>query len=208
MLQILAATTNQHKIQEFQAMLDASADSGRVCIISPDTIKDFPVIVENGTSFEENARIKAGQAARYADMAAFADDSGLEVAALGGAPGIYSARYGGENASYAEKMAKLLDELKNFDDRRARFVCVIALAYRGDIVETFRGEVTGHIAPEPRGTEGFGYDPIFIPDGYDKTFGELGEEVKSKLSHRARAFALAAEFVHRELQTMDDFEFV
>ena len=208
MLQILAATTNKHKIQEFQAMLGASVDSGRVGIISPETIKGFPEIIENGTTFEENARIKAGQAARYADMAAFADDSGLEVRALGGAPGIYSARYGGENATYAEKMAKLLDELKNFDDRRARFVCVIALAYRGDIVETFRGEVTGRIAFEPRGTEGFGYDPIFIPDGYDKTFGELGEEVKSKLSHRARAFALAAEFVHRELQTMDDFEFV
>ena len=208
MLQILAATTNKHKIQEFQAMLNASADSDRVCIISPVTIKGFPEIVENGTTFDENARIKAGQAARYADMAAFADDSGLEVLALGGAPGIYSARYAGENATYPEKMAKLLAELKNFDDRRARFVCVIALAYRGDIVETFRGEVTGTIAPEPRGTEGFGYDPIFIPDGYDRTFGELGEEVKSKLSHRARAFALAAEFVHRELQTMDDFEFV
>ncbi len=208
MLQILAATTNKHKIQEFQAMLGASADSGRVGIISPDSIRGFPEIIENGTTFEENARIKAGQAARYADMAAFADDSGLEVKALGGAPGIYSARYGGENATYAEKMAKLLDELKNFDDRRARFVCVIALAYRGDIVETFRGEVTGRIAFVPRGMEGFGYDPIFIPDGYDKTFGELGEEIKSKISHRARAFALAAEFVHRELQTMDDFEFV
>ena len=208
MLQILAATTNKHKIQEFQAMLDASADSSRVCIISPETIKGFPEIIENGTTFEENARIKAGQAARYADMAAFADESGLEVAALGGAPGIYSARYGGENATYAEKMAKLLKELENVDDRRARFVCVIALAYRGDIVETFRGEVTGRIAFEPHGTDGFGYDPIFIPDGYDKTFGELGEDVKSKISHRARAFALAADFVHRELQTMDDFEFV
>lgn len=208
MLQILAATTNKHKIQEFQSMLDASADSGRVCIISPDTIKDFPEIIENGATFEENARIKASQAARYADMAAFADDSGLEVAALGGAPGIYSARYGGENATYPEKMAKILKELENAPDRRARFVCVIALAYRGDIVETFRGEVTGRIAPEPRGTDGFGYDPIFIPDGYDKTFGELGEEIKSRISHRARAFALAADFVHRELQTMDDFEFV
>ena len=208
MLQILAATTNKHKIQEFQSMLDVSADSGRVSIISPDTIKDFPEIVENGATFEENARIKASQAARYADMAAFADDSGLEVAALGGAPGIYSARFGGENATYPEKMAKILKELENASDRRARFVCVIALAYRGDIVETFRGEVTGRIAPEPRGTEGFGYDPIFIPDGYDKTFGELGEEVKSRISHRARAFALAADFVHRELQTMDDFEFV
>ena len=208
MLQILAATTNKHKIQEFQAMLDATVDAGRVAILSPDTIPGFPELVENGTTFEENARLKAGQAARYADMAAFADDSGLEVMALGGAPGIYSARYAGENATYPEKMAKLLAELKDFDDRRARFVCVIALAYRGDIVETFRGEVTGTIAPEPRGTEGFGYDPIFIPDGYDKTFGELGEEVKSKISHRARAFALAADFIHRELQTMDDFEFV
>ena len=208
MLQILAATTNKHKIREFQAMLDVSADSGRVCIISPDSIKGFPEIVENGSSFEENARIKAGQAASYADMAAFADDSGLEVAALGGAPGIYSARYGGENAPYPEKIAKLLKELENVGDRRARFVCVIALAYRGDIVETFRGEVTGRIALEPRGSQGFGYDPVFIPDGYDRTFGELGEEVKSKISHRARAFALAAEFIHRELQTMDDFEFV
>ena len=208
MLQILAATTNKHKILEFQTMLDASADSGRVCIISPDSIKGFPEIIENGATFEENARIKASQAARYADMAAFADDSGLEVAALGGAPGIYSARYAGENATYPEKMAKILKELENASDRRARFVCVIALAYRGDIVETFRGEVTGHIAQQPRGTEGFGYDPIFIPDGYDKTFGELGEEIKSRISHRARAFALAADFVHRELQTMDDFEFV
>ena len=208
MLQILAATTNKHKIQEFQAMLDVSADSGRVSIISPDSIKGFPVIVENGSSFEENARIKAGQAASYADMAAFADDSGLEVAALGGAPGIFSARYGGENATYPEKIAKLLKELENAGDRSARFVCVIALAYRGDIVETFRGEVAGRIAFEPRGSQGFGYDPVFIPDGYDRTFGELGEEVKSKISHRARAFALAAEFIHRELQTMDDFEFV
>ena len=208
MLQILAATTNKNKIREFQAMLDVSADSGRVCIISPDSIKGFPEIAENGSSFEENARIKAGQAASYADMAAFADDSGLEVAALGGAPGIYSARYGGENATYPEKIAKLLKEIENAEDRRARFVCVIALAYRGDIVETFRGEVTGRIAFEPRGSQGFGYDPVFIPDGYDRTFGELGEDVKSKISHRARAFALAAEFIHRELQTMDDFEFV
>ena len=208
MLQILAATTNKHKIQEFQAMLDATVDAGRVAILSPDTIPGFPELVENGATFEENARLKAGQAARYADRAAFADDSGLEVAALNGAPGVYSARYAGDGATDARRIEKLLKELEGKTDRRARFVCVIALAYRGDIVETFRGEVTGTIAPEPRGTEGFGYDPIFIPDGYDRTFGELGEEVKSKLSHRARAFTLAAEFVHRELQTMDDFEFV
>ena len=208
MLQILAATTNQHKIQEFQAMLDATVDAGRVAILSPDTIPGFPELVENGTTFEENTCLKAGQAARYADRAAFADDSGLEVAVLNGAPGVYSARYAGEGATDAQRIEKLLKELEGKTDRRARFVCVIALAYRGDIVETFRGEVTGRIADAPRGTQGFGYDPVFIPDGYDKTFGELGEEVKSKISHRARAFALAADFIHRELQTMDDFEFV
>jgi XTP/dITP diphosphohydrolase len=121
---------------------------------------------------------------------------------------VFSARYAGEGATDAQRIEKLLKELEGKADRRARFVCVIALAYRGDIVETFRGEVTGRIADAPRGTQGFGYDPVFIPDGYDKTFGELGEEVKSKISHRARAFALAADFIHRELQTMDDFEFV
>ena len=93
-------------------------------------------------------------------------------------------------------------------DRTARFVCVIALAYRGDVVATFRGEVTGKIADAPRGTEGFGYDPVFIPDGYDRTFAELGAEIKDQISHRANAFAKTVQFIGSELETMDDFEFV
>ena len=204
---LLLATGNAHKVREIKEIFAEQGLAGWE-IADLSAYPEYEPPEEDGDSFRANAAIKAAAAARMSGLIALADDSGLAVDYLGGAPGIYSARYAGENATYPEKMAKLLAELKNFDDRRARFVCVIALAYRGDIVETFRGEVTGTIAPEPRGTAGFGYDPIFIPDGYDRTFGELGEEVKSKLSHRARAFALAAEFVHRELQTMDDFEFV
>ena len=120
-------------------------------------------------------------------MAAFADDSGLEVEALDGAPGIYSARY----ATDAQRIAKLLDAMKGKTNRKARFVCVIAIAYRGDDVALFRGEVHGTIAEAPRGSNGFGYDPVFIPGGYDKTFGELPSDVKEAISHRANAIAKA-----------------
>lgn len=206
MLQLLAATSNKHKIAEFQEMLSKNGLS--VTIISPDTIRDFPELAENGTTFEENACQKAITASKYADMSAFADDSGLEVKALHGAPGVFSARYAGDDATDADRIAKLLKEMEGVTDRTARFVCVIALAYRGDVVATFRGEVTGKIADAPRGTEGFGYDPIFIPDGYDQTFAELGATVKDGISHRANAFAKTAKFIGSELETMDDFEFV
>ena len=141
-------------------------------------------------------------------MAAFADDSGLVVEALDGAPGIYSARYAGEGATSAQRIAKLLDAMKGKTDRRAKFVCAIAIAYRGDDVALFRGEVCGTIADAPRGTNGFGYDPVFIPDGYDKTFGELPSEVKDSISHRAAAMVKAVKFIRAELDSMDDFEFV
>lgn len=206
MLQLLAATSNRHKIAEFREMLEKQ--SLPVKIISPDTIPGFPVLTEDGATFEENACQKAAQASRYADMAAFADDSGLQVKALNGAPGVRSARYAGENAADAEKTAKLLRTMEGIEDRSARFVCVIALAYRGNIAATFHGEVTGHIAGAPRGDGGFGYDPVFIPDGYDKTFAELGPEIKDTISHRSKAFALTEDFIRKELETMDDFEFV
>ncbi len=206
MLQLLAATSNKHKIAEFQDML--SKRNLTVTITSPENIVNFPELEENGSTFEANARMKARQASRYADMAAFADDSGLEVMALDNAPGVYSARYAGPNATDADRIAKLLDAMQGITDRRARFVCVIALAYRGDIVATFRGEVNGVIADAPRGEQGFGYDPVFIPDGYEKTFAELGEEVKDRISHRAVAFMQTGDFIAAELETMDDFEFV
>lgn len=206
MLQLLAATSNRNKIAEFQEML--VKQSLPVNILSPDTILGFPVLTENGATFEENAAQKASQASRYADMAAFADDSGLQVKALNGAPGVHSARYAGEGASDADKIEKLLRAMKGIKDRSARFVCVIALAYRGDIAATFRGEVTGRIAEFPQGALGFGYDPVFIPDGFDKTFAELGPEIKDTISHRSKAFVKTANFIRKELETMDDFEFV
>ena len=202
MLQILAATTNKHKIQEFQSMLDASSDSGRVCIISPDAIKGFPVIVEDGTSFEENARIKAGQAARYADMAAFADDSGLEVEALDGAPGIYSARYAGTGDD-ADNRRKLLEALSDVaeEDRAAAFVCQACLAFPaadGDVGLWFgEGRCEGRIAFDERGENGFGYDSLFYLPDKDRTMAELPPEEKNLLSHRYHAMSRAAAFLRR-----------
>ena len=205
MLQLLAATTNKHKVQEF---LDLIRDiQEKIRILTPDMIPGFPEIEENGSTFEENSAIKACTASRYADMAAFADDSGLEVRALNGRPGVYSSRYAGENATDQDRIAKLLAELGGAEDRAARFVCVISLAYRGNLVAQFRGEVNGRIIEAPKGTNGFGYDPVFVPEGYDRTFAELGAAVKDRISHRARAFAQAAEFIRSELSNMDDFEF-
>lgn len=204
MIQILAGTSNKHKVEEFKSSLFTLLPDLQILMTSD--LPGFKEAEENGHSFEENACIKAENASAYADMPAFADDSGLEVMALNGAPGIYSARYAGENASDAEKMAKLLSEMEGKSDRRARFVCVIALAAGGDIYKVFRGEVNGVIAPEPRGDQGFGYDPIFIPDGYDKTFGELGSDIKEKISHRAVALKKMTEFMKEELESMEGFE--
>ena len=205
MLKILAATSNQHKVIEFKAAFAPLLE--KMTILTLDDIQGFPDIAETGSSFEENAMIKARTASAYADMPAFSDDSGLEVAALDGAPGIYSARYAGDNATDSDRIAKLLSELKGQTNRRARFVCVIALAYRGIDVKTFRGEVNGEIILEPRGSFGFGYDPVFVPDGYKQTFGELGPEVKDHISHRAQALEKLVAFIKAELDSMDDFEF-
>ena len=180
----------------------------KVAIVSPDIMGGLPEIIEDGTTFEENSAIKAKEASRYADMSAFADDSGLEVDALNGEPGINSARYAGPDATDADRIAKLLKNMEGKTNRKARFVCVISLAYRGNLAAQFRGEVEGTIIDAPRGENGFGYDPVFVPDGYDKTFAELGPEVKDAISHRGKAFAMAANFVKEELSTMDDFEFV
>ncbi|HEX8335441.1 MAG TPA: non-canonical purine NTP pyrophosphatase, partial [Pyrinomonadaceae bacterium] len=131
---------------------------------------------------------------RYTGLPAVADDSGLAVDALGGAPGVRSARYAGREATYAERMSKLIGELDATGDteRRARFVCVIAVADpAAGTLHTFEGTCGGRIAPAPRGAGGFGYDPLFIPDGHERTFGELPAEVKQTLSHRARALGQA-----------------
>lgn len=201
MFEILAATRNRHKVEEFKNLLSAQG----VEILGLDDIEGAPDTVEDGKTFEENARKKAIEASKFAEMAAFADDSGLEVEALNGAPGIHSARYAGENATNEERIAKLLKELEGVENRSAKFVCALAIANDGEIIETFRGEVKGKIIDAPRGEHGFGYDPVFIPDGYDKTFAELGAEIKDKISHRARATRDAIDYIEDELSTIDDF---
>lgn len=206
MLQLLAATTNKNKVREFQEILQDLKD--KINIVTQDTIPNFPEIVEDGSSFEENAMKKAKESSAFADMVAMADDSGLVVEALDGAPGIHSARYAGENATDADRIAKLLKAMEGKKDRRAKFVCAAAIAYRGEEVRTFVGEVKGVITDAPSGTNGFGYDPVFIPDGFNKTFAELTDEEKNAISHRGNAMRAVADFLRDEFAKMDDFEFV
>jgi XTP/dITP diphosphohydrolase len=182
--QLLVATGNAGKVRELEEFL---ADLPLILR----GLKEFPnvrEVEETGVTFTENAILKAKGYAVQTGLRTLADDSGLEVAALGGAPGVFSARYAGENSSDEEKIAKLLDELGENVERRARFVCVMAIADQtGDIKFISEGICDGRIALNLIGTKGFGYDPVFIPDGFDETFGELSGVVKQKISHRARA---------------------
>src|SRR5215831_21320745 len=175
-IELVVATRNRHKTREIQHILGPEF---RVRDLG--THPEVSEICENGSSFEENAKLKALAASKQLPTLVIADDSGLEVDALSGAPGIYSARYAGANATDRDKIDKLLRELARVratgDERRARFRCVVALARNGDLLETFEGIVEGGIADEARGDSGFGYDPIFIPKGYEQTFGELPSEV-------------------------------
>jgi len=185
MIQLLLATRNQHKTREFAQLLGASFTVRDLTLKS-----DVPAIAESGATFEENAALKAVTISRiFPHEIVVADDSGLEVKALGGAPGILSARYAGENASDRPNVEKLLRELQNARDRSARFNCVIALAKNGQLMTTVAGEVAGTITESARGENGFGYDPIFVPNGFSETFAELTSETKNKISHRAQAAA-------------------
>lgn len=185
-MEILVATGNAGKIKELNRLL---ADLP----IRLRGLKEFSNIVEveeTGATFAENARLKAASYARQTNLWSLADDSGLEVAALGGAPGVFSARYGGANATDADNVEKLLNALNKIpeSERRARFVCAMAIcAPEGAVQFAAEANCTGTIARVATGANGFGYDPIFIPDGYARTFGELPAETKQKISHRARA---------------------
>jgi non-canonical purine NTP pyrophosphatase (RdgB/HAM1 family) len=184
-MDLLLATRNQHKTEEFARLL------GRNFTVRDLTSKsDVPAIVESGATFEENAALKAVTISKiFPNEIVVADDSGLEVEALGGAPGIFSARYAGENANDRRNVEKLLREVQDAQDRSARFYCVIALAKNGQLIITVAGEVAGKITKSPRGKNGFGYDPIFVPNGFSETFAELTSETKNKISHRAQATA-------------------
>jgi len=185
-IDLLVATRNAHKTEEIQRILGPQFN-----VTDLAAHPEIPHIAESGTTFQENAILKAVAVSKRMPGFVIADDSGLEVEALGGAPGIHSARYAGMNATDQEKTDKLLEELTRVgatkNARRARFRCVLALACKGNVLGTFEGIIKGQIADRPRGSHGFGYDPIFIPDGFQQTFGELAPAEKNQLSHRARA---------------------
>lgn len=181
--ELIFASHNKGKIKEIKELLAPL----NIAVKTSDDIK-IPDVEETGTTFAENSLLKSSAIAKITGIACIADDSGLCVDALNGAPGVYSARYA-PNRDFNKGMDKLLTEMKESANksRSAHFSCVISLAYPDGKYEIFEGRVDGHIAEKKQGNGGFGYDPIFIPDGFDKSFAELGSEVKNNISHRARA---------------------
>lgn len=199
-MKIVFATNNQHKLQEIREILGNQFE-----ILSLADIGCHEDIPETGNTLEANAHQKAEYIFDHYHIDCFADDTGLEVDALGGAPGVHSARYAeGTDHNSEANMAKLLRELGDNDNRKARFRTVISLIQMegGNSVCSreyqFEGVVEGRIDREKHGSEGFGYDPVFIPEGYDKSFAELGEEIKNQISHRARAVKKLAEWLKTE----------
>jgi len=199
--QIVVGTTSPHKLREIRDLL-ADLD---VTLLSPADVGRPPHVEETGATFAENARLKAVALSRWCGRPVLADDSGLEVDALDGAPGLSSRRFAGPDATDDDRNARLLELLDGVpaERRGARYVCTMALAAEGRVLIEVEGYLDGRIADAPAGTAGFGYDPLFIPDGFDRTVGELGDAVKRRISHRARAAeALTCRF--RELARSGD----
>lgn len=191
MFELVIATRNRKKLEEMQRLLEGVP----VRLYTLDDFPQCPEVEEDEETFEGNAIKKAITVSRCTGKIAISDDSGLEVYALGGAPGVYSARYAGEGANDRANIEKLLSELKDIKDRRARFVCVIALASPDGKVDVFDGYVEGTIGHEPIGEQGFGYDPIFFPEGFNKTFAEMGAIEKDALSHRGKALEKLRDYI-------------
>ncbi len=205
-MRLLLGTKNSNKIREIKAICTEFLDLELL------TFSECPFsdVLEDGETFEENARKKAQQICVQTGLPVLAEDSGLEVYALGGAPGVHSARFAGERKDDHANIEKLLALLKDSPDRRARFRCVAVLVWPNGDELISEGVLSGQIALAPRGTAGFGYDPIFIPDGYTQTLAELGSQVKNQISHRRRALEglmrqlqqrLSAGHLHREKGT-------
>ena len=189
---LIIATRNAHKTAEIRAMV-----AGQFEVLDATGFPEFPEIEETGSTFLENARLKAlGISQRIAGWV-LSDDSGLEVDALGGAPGVWSSSYGGEEGNHGKNNARLLAEMIGMSQRSARFRCIMVLARDGVEQANFSGCVEGRIIDAIQGEKGFGYDPLFIPEGHEQTFAELGDSVKNSLSHRARALAKVLEFLHQ-----------
>jgi len=190
-MDIIFATHNQHKTQEARAILGDNW-----------TLKNLhdigcgEEIPETADTLQGNALQKAQYVVEHFHANCFADDTGLEIEALDGRPGVYSARYAGEHCTYQDNVNKVLEEMKGMTNRKACFKTVVALILDGE-THLFEGRVDGKIIETPRGTSGFGYDPVFMPDGYDQTFAEMGDEVKNSISHRARAMQKLIEFLQK-----------
>ncbi len=182
MQDLLVATGNSHKTAEIRAILGAG-----YVVSDLKAHPELPEVEETGSTFLENATLKAVEISKQVEGLILSDDSGLEVDALGGEPGVYSSRYAGEAGNDAANNKKLLHELQGKDNRTARFRCVMVLAQDGEVLTSFDGAVEGRMLSELHGEGGFGYDPLFVPDGYDQTFSQLSEGIKNQLSHRAVA---------------------
>lgn len=190
---LILATRNAHKTAEVRGMLGRSFE-----VVDANAFPEFPEIAETGTTFLENARLKAlGISGRIGGWV-LSDDSGLEVDALDGAPGVWSSSYGGVEGDHARNNARLLRELTGVTHRRGRFRCTMVLARDGFEVMHCSGTVEGEILRQPQGGNGFGYDPLFVPDGHRASFAELGLDQKNQLSHRARALAKVVEFLSKQ----------
>jgi XTP/dITP diphosphohydrolase len=185
MNKIVIATTNKHKFNEIRDILSPIVENIEFLSLNGYEINPPK---EDGKTFFENALIKARYYYSKLRIPVLSDDSGLEVEALGGRPGVLSARYAGENSTQRDLINKLLKEMEGVTNRKARFVCVAIFMYGDEKFIFSQGVLWGNISHEPRGDKGFGYDPVFIPDGYTRTLAELGEEVKNKISHRYNAF--------------------
>ena len=189
MKELIFVSHNAHKLEEVKAIVVNNFE-----VKNLSDINVFDEIPETGLSFKENAQQKAEYIYKKLNCNCFADDSGLSVDALDGEPGIYSARYAGEPCNMQNNIAKLLNNLKEKSDRKAQFTTVIAVVLDGEY-HFFEGVIRGKIIDTPRGDNGFGYDPIFVPDGYDQTFAELPTEIKNNISHRAIAMQKFQEFI-------------
>jgi len=197
-MKIVLATNNKHKIEEIKYILS----DPQLEILTLNDFKDFPKIEETGKTLEENAILKAKAIYQFTQLISLADDSGLEVDALNGAPGVLSSRFAGEHCSYKDNNRKLLSLMKNlpWEKRGATFVCVVAIAKDLGNIKTVRGEVRGIITTEERGESGFGYDPVFYLPELSKTFAQLSSEEKNKKSHRAKAFKKTKERIKKEFR--------
>lgn len=196
-MELIVATRNQHKLKEIKTLLKGLP----IKIFSLNYFKHVPEVIEDGATFKANAKKKAIQISRFLKKLVVADDSGLEVDALAGKPGVFSARFSGKGATYKSNNEKLLRLLKDMplNKRNALFRCVIAIADKGKIIGVAEGRRKGRIGFKPRGKSGFGYDPIFIPHGYSETFSQLGPKKKNKISHRSRALAEAKKIILKYL---------